>query len=87
MKLSDAVNQARLTLPTEQARRDALTPGTLVWYDQMIGRSVACKITAREAGRFSADRDILTLKVTGTSGTYKRGETIRTNVGPFVRAR
>lgn len=71
----------------EQARRGALAPGMLVWYDRMIGRSVACRIVNRTPGTFSTDRDVLTLKVTGNCGGYKRGETLFVTAGPFVRAR
>jgi hypothetical protein len=75
------------SVSAEMSRRDALIPGTLVWFDSMAG-SIPCRIVDRRSGRYSTDADSLLLKVTGNGGpAYPRGLVFPANVGPFVRAR
>lgn len=74
-------------LISETARRDALIPGTLVWFDSMTG-SVPCRILSRDPRAYPFTGDRLSLRVTGgRHPAYPRGLVFETTPGPFVRAR
>lgn len=77
-------------LQTELARRAAISPGDLVFYDTIRSGRVPCRVLSAER---VADGDglgrsrRLTLKVTGARYAYPRGLVFTAHNGAFVQAR